>query len=109
MGGSTTRGSVSTTASTTSAPPSAWVSSRSWSSILAHRNAVAMRYNELLSGIDGLGLPCPDDDDHQRSWFVYVVALPEGTDREAVIVALESRGVQTGPLPPVHPPAELHA
>jgi len=71
--------------------------------ILAHRNSVATRYNELLSGIEGLGLPCPDDDDHRRSWFVYVVALPEGTDREAVIVALESRGVQTARyLPCIH-------
>jgi perosamine synthetase len=62
-----------------------------------------MRYNELLSGIDGLGLPCADDEDHRRSWFVYVIALPEGTDREAVIATLESRGVQTARyLPCIH-------
>ena len=29
------------------------------------------------AGIEGLELPCDDDADHERSWFVYVVALPE--------------------------------
>ncbi len=71
--------------------------------ILAGRRAVAARYDELLSGIDGLVLPCPDDEDHRRSWFVYVVELPEGTDRERVIVALASQGVQTARyLPCIH-------
>jgi perosamine synthetase len=71
--------------------------------ILAARAGVAGRYAELLRGIDGLELPCPDDDEHERSWFVYVVALPDGTDREAVITALEERGVQTARyLPCIH-------
>ena len=64
---------------------------------------------ELLSGIDGLELPCADDADHERSWFVYVVALPPGTDREGVIAALDAQGVADRPLPPVHPPAAVHA
>ena len=34
----------------------------------------------------------PDDDDHERSWFVYVVELPEGADREAVIRVLGPDG-----------------
>jgi perosamine synthetase len=72
-------------------------------SILAGRSAVAARYDELLGGVEGLELPCPDDDDHERSWFVYVVALPEGTDREAVIAELDARGVQTARyLPSIH-------
>jgi perosamine synthetase len=71
--------------------------------ILAGRRAVAARYGELLSGTDGLVLPCPDDEDHLRSWFVYVVELPEGTDRERVIVALAAQGVQTARyLPCIH-------
>ena len=71
--------------------------------ILEHRHSVAMRYQHLLSGIDGLALPCPDDDDHIRSWFVYVVGLPEGADREAVIASLGERGVQTARyLPCIH-------
>ena len=71
--------------------------------ILAARARVAERYGELLAGFEGLELPCADDDDHQRSWFVYVVALPRGADREAVIAALDRRGVQTARyLPCIH-------
>ncbi len=71
--------------------------------ILAGRAEVAARYTDLLDGIDGLGLPCPDDHEHVRSWFVYVVALPEGADRELVIASLERRGVQTARyLPCIH-------
>jgi perosamine synthetase len=71
--------------------------------ILAGRAGVAARYGELLADVEGLELPCPDDADHVRSWFVYVVALPEGTDREAVIASLAERGVQTARyLPCIH-------
>jgi perosamine synthetase len=71
--------------------------------ILEARAAVAARYGELLAGIDGLELPLADDADHVRSWFVYVVALPAGTDREVVIAGLDERGVQTARyLPCIH-------
>jgi perosamine synthetase len=71
--------------------------------ILAARARAAERYRELLGDIEGLELPCADDDEHQRSWFVYVVALPRGADREAVIAALDRRGVQTARyLPCIH-------
>ena len=71
--------------------------------ILAGRAAVAARYGELLSEVAGLELPCPDDVEHERSWFVYVVALPEGSDRERVIADLDARGVQTARyLPCIH-------
>jgi perosamine synthetase len=71
--------------------------------ILARRDAVAARYGELLGGVEGLELPCADDADHERSWFVYVVTLPAGTDREAVIDALDARGIQTARyLPCIH-------
>jgi len=71
--------------------------------ILAGRAAVAARYGELLREIEGLELPIADDDGHERSWFVYVVALPPDSDREAIIDALESRGIQTARyLPCIH-------
>ena len=71
--------------------------------ILAGRSEVAERYAELLADVPGLGLPCPDDADHERSWFVYVVELPEETDREAVIGALEAHGIGTARyLPCIH-------
>ena len=71
--------------------------------ILAARSAVAARYGELLADVPGVELPCPDDADHERSWFVYVVTLPAASDREAVIAALTERGVQTARyLPCIH-------
>ena len=71
--------------------------------ILEARANVASRYAALLLGIDGLELPCPDDADHERSWFVYVVALPQDADREAVIASLDARGIQTARyLPCIH-------
>ena len=71
--------------------------------ILARRAAVAARYDELLSDLDGLGLPCADDAEHERSWFVYVVTLPVGADREEIITSLASSGVQTARyLPCIH-------
>ncbi len=66
------------------------------------RAGVARRYGELLAGVD-VEPPFADDADHVRSWFVYVVKLPEGADRERVIAGLESRGVATSRyLPCIH-------
>ena len=71
--------------------------------ILEGRSDAAARYQRLLQGIDGLELPCADDERHTRSWFVYVVALPPGTDRERVIGELDAAGVQTARyLPCIH-------
>ncbi len=71
--------------------------------ILASRAKVAERYSELLRDIAGLELPCADDPDHERSWFVYVVTLPADADREHVISQLEAHGVQTARyLPCIH-------
>jgi perosamine synthetase len=71
--------------------------------ILAARSETAARYTELLEGVEGLGLPCPDDADHTRSWFVYVVELPPGADREAVIAHLTAGGIGTARyLPCIH-------
>ena len=71
--------------------------------ILSSRATVAGRYSELLGEIPGLELPCADDADHERSWFVYVVVLPSGADREAVISRLAAGGVQTARyLPCIH-------
>jgi perosamine synthetase len=71
--------------------------------ILSLRQAAAARYAELLAGVDGLELPLADDDDHVRSWFVYVVTLARGTDRERVITELERQGIATSRyLPSIH-------
>src|SRR6185503_9239809 len=50
--------------------------------ILSRRVDVAHVYDEVLAGIDGVELPLADDEDHVRSWFVYVIALPDNAKRE---------------------------
>ena len=70
--------------------------------ILAARAEVAARYARLLSGVD-VEPPIADDEDHVRSWFVYVVKLPQGADRNGVMQRLGERGVASAPyVPSIH-------
>ena len=39
-------------------------------------------------------LPCADDGEERRSWFVYAVRLPRGADRDATVADLAQRGVE---------------
>jgi dTDP-4-amino-4,6-dideoxygalactose transaminase len=71
--------------------------------ILALRRAAAARYDGLLAGIAGVELPCPDDERHRRSWFVYVVLLPDNAARERAIAAFEREGIGYNRyLPSIH-------
>jgi perosamine synthetase len=71
--------------------------------ILARRSAVAHVYDELLAGIDGVETPLADDEEHVRSWFVYVVALPDNAARERVIAQFEREGIGFNRyLPSIH-------
>jgi perosamine synthetase len=71
--------------------------------ILALRSSVAKRYHELIAGIDGAELPCGDDAEHQRSWFVYVVLLPDNEARERVIAHFEREEIGYNRyLPSIH-------
>ena len=50
------------------------------------------------AGTDGIG-----GGGERRGWFVFVVQVPRGHDRDAVIGALRARGVQCKPyLPAIH-------
>jgi perosamine synthetase len=74
--------------------------------MLAARARVAGLYREALAGVEGLGLPCPDGaggGGARRGWFVFVVQLPRGVDRDGTIRALAERGIQSKPyLPAIH-------
>jgi perosamine synthetase len=71
--------------------------------MLAGRARVADLYRAALAGIEGLELPCEDAGGDRRGWFVFVVQLPRGRDRDATIRALAERGVQSKPyLPAIH-------
>jgi perosamine synthetase len=71
--------------------------------MLADRARVAGLYGEALAGVEGLELPCADREGDRRSWFVYVVQLPRGVDRDATVRAMRERGIDTKPyLPAIH-------
>ena len=101
--GSTTTGSGSTTGSRISPARWGWCSSTRLDGMLAARARVAGWYREALAGIEGLELPCEDSGGDVRGWFVFVVQLPHGVDRDDTIRALLARGVQSKPyLPAIH-------
>jgi perosamine synthetase len=71
--------------------------------ILALRREAAARYEGLLSGVAGVDLPCADDDDHRRSWFVYVVLFADSATRERAVAAFEREGIGYNRyLPSIH-------
>ncbi len=89
--------------------------------MLTGRARVAGLYREALAGIEGLGLPCADGagglgstdgldgagdlggKGGRRGWFVFVVQLPRGVDRDGTIRALAEQGIQSKPyLPAIH-------
>ena len=71
--------------------------------MLADRVRIAALYGEALGPIEGVEPLCADADGDRRSWFVYVVKLPTGVDRDATIEALRERGIDSKPyLPAIH-------
>src|SRR5262249_20986444 len=71
--------------------------------LLAARARVADGYRTALADIEALDPPCPDADGNRRGWFVFVVQLPRGIDRDATVDALAERGIQSNPsLPAIH-------
>jgi perosamine synthetase len=71
--------------------------------MLLARTRVAELYREALRGIEGLELPCADAGGDERGWFVFVVQLPAGVDRDATVRALAVAGIQSKPyLPAIH-------
>jgi perosamine synthetase len=71
--------------------------------MLAARARVAASYGEALVGIEGVQPPCPDVGRARRGWFVYVIQLPTGFDRDDVVRALSEHGIPSKPyFPAVH-------
>ena len=71
--------------------------------MLAARARAAALYGEALGELEGLQLPCPDAGGDTRGWFVYVVQVPHGVDRDRVVDGLRERGIDSKPyLPAIH-------
>jgi perosamine synthetase len=72
-------------------------------SLLSRRDAVAALYAQGLAGLEGVRAPSPGRGEERRSWFVYVVRLGAGIDRDATIARLAERGIASKAyLPCIH-------
>jgi len=71
--------------------------------ILDKRAEVAGMYGEKLAEIEEVEVPFIADYVNRMSWFVYVVRLKRGIDRDRVIKHLNEEGVQCKPyFTPIH-------
>ncbi len=71
--------------------------------ILNKRAKVAEVYNQKLAGMDEVQVPYISPDTSRMSWFVYVIRLAHGINREKVMDYLNKQGVQCKPyFTPIH-------
>jgi dTDP-4-amino-4,6-dideoxygalactose transaminase len=71
--------------------------------LLARRARVADWYRERLADLEGIRLPARAPWTTHLSWFVYVVRVRPGVDRDRLIRELERRGIPSRPyFPPIH-------
>jgi len=70
--------------------------------ILAQRERVAALYGERLARFPQVAVPGPVPAG-RRSWFVYVITLAPGLDRDRTIQAMEAEGIPArGYFAPIH-------
>ncbi|MGB2954840.1 MAG: DegT/DnrJ/EryC1/StrS family aminotransferase, partial [Anaerolineales bacterium] len=71
--------------------------------LLANRQAVADLYNARLASIKGIEIPYVDPATTRMSWFVYVVRVSQGFNRDIFAAALEEEGIPARPyFSPIH-------
>lgn len=61
--------------------------------LLEKREQVAAWYTQRLSSIEGVEAPTVETSTTRMSWFLYVVRLAEGIQRDQVIRQLEQKGI----------------
>ncbi|MEW6048869.1 MAG: DegT/DnrJ/EryC1/StrS family aminotransferase [Bacillota bacterium] len=71
--------------------------------VLAKRERVARMYTERLSRVPGIRVPYVAPEVTRMSWFVYVVRVEEGVERDAVMQYLLDNGIGCRPyFTPIH-------
>jgi len=71
--------------------------------LLARRERVAGWYNRRLREVEGVEIPCISPHTTRMSWFVYVVRLAPGIDRNEVMARLAEQGIPSRPyFTPIH-------
>jgi perosamine synthetase len=72
-------------------------------SLLSERERVAGLYRESLADLEGVTLPCENAGQAKRGWFVYVIQLPHGVDRNSTVTELGHLGIAAKPyFPAIH-------
>lgn len=64
----------------------------------------AARYNELLSGIEGVQLPLLADQSYESVFHLYTIHLKDQETRDALLKHLQDKGIAVG----VHYPTPIH-
>ncbi|MGC1375407.1 MAG: DegT/DnrJ/EryC1/StrS family aminotransferase [Anaerolineales bacterium] len=71
--------------------------------LLVKRETVAGWYSQRLGNLPELELPFVESNTTRMSWFVYVIRVKKGLDRDALARRLEARGVPVRPyFLPIH-------
>ncbi len=71
--------------------------------LIDKRNRVAQLYNQRLSAVEQIELPCVAPETTRMSWFVYVIRVKAPLDRDQFAAALEAEGVPVRPyFLPIH-------
>lgn len=71
--------------------------------LLSERELVAVWYNERLAEIPAIEAPVVLPVTTRMSWFVYVIRLPHGADRQAIALKLAQQGIPVRPyFLPIH-------
>lgn len=71
--------------------------------LIHKRQQVADAYQERLSEIPGVQVPCLAPETTKVSWFVYVVHFADGLDRDRIAACLEQEGIPVRPyFLPIH-------
>jgi dTDP-4-amino-4,6-dideoxygalactose transaminase len=71
--------------------------------LLTKRETVAGWYSQRLGDLPELELPFVESSTTRMSWFVYVIRVKKGLDRDALAQRLEARGVPVRPyFLPIH-------
>lgn len=70
---------------------------------LKEKTRLAKRYNEILKGIPGIGLPFVPDYVTQHAWYMYTISCRSMGERDRIVKELEERNIETRlSFPPIH-------
>ncbi len=71
--------------------------------LIDRRNAFAQLYNQRLFKIEGIEIPQVEPETTRMSWFVYVIKVAPGIDRNKFAALLEEEGIPVRPyFAPIH-------